>query len=83
MLHEANPDMFKIHAHLGRCLSLLREHNRREELTSLLIEAGDNAYARGAHDIAYQSFINVRALEGDIWETNKSRALTLAIRLAE
>lgn len=35
----------------NRCLPLLREHNKRGELVSLLIEAGDSAWARGAHEV--------------------------------
>lgn len=35
----------------NRCLPLLREHERRGELVSLLIDAGDSAWARGAHEV--------------------------------
>jgi hypothetical protein len=40
---------------VGRCLPLLREHNRRGELVSLLIDAGDSAWARGAHEVRFFS----------------------------
>lgn len=35
----------------NRCLPLLHEHNKRGELVSLLIEAGDSAWERGAHEV--------------------------------
>lgn len=35
----------------SRCLPLLCEHERRGELVSLLIDAGDSAWARGAHEV--------------------------------
>jgi len=35
----------------NRCLPLLCEHDRRGELVSLLIDAGDSAWARGAHEV--------------------------------
>ncbi|KAI9509850.1 hypothetical protein F5148DRAFT_1275037 [Russula earlei] len=55
----------------GICLPLLEEHDRRGELVSLLIEAGDSAWARGAHEMAYQSLVNARSLlEQDVWTTN-------------
>jgi hypothetical protein len=40
----------------NRCLPLLREHNRRGELVSLLIDAGDSAWARGAHEVRHIPF---------------------------
>lgn len=51
MLHEPNPDMFKIAERAQRCLPLLREHGRREELVALLIDAGQSAWAKGAHEV--------------------------------
>lgn len=84
MLHETNPDIFKIAERAQRCLPLLRQHSRREELVSLLIDAGHAAHARGAHQIAYQAFINTRALlDGELWESHKERAFNLTFRLAE
>jgi hypothetical protein len=38
---------------VSRCLPLLREYNRRGELVSLLIDAGDSAWARGAHEVRF------------------------------
>ena len=37
---------------LRRCLPLLREHQRRDELLELSIDAGDSASARGAHEVS-------------------------------
>ncbi len=34
-----------------RCLSLLQEHPKRDELLDVLIEAGESAWARGAHEV--------------------------------
>ena len=36
---------------LSRCLPLLREHPKRDELFELLIDAGDSARTRGAHEV--------------------------------
>jgi len=41
-----------------RCLSLLQEHPKRDELLDVLIEAGESAWARGAHEV-----INYSCLE--------------------
>ena len=48
----------------GRCLPLLREYSKRDELLEMSIEAGDSARARGAHEVCgsvhrsgYQTFI--------------------------
>ena len=67
MLLEPTPDMYQIAERAqqyvlvdssgsfltceNRCLPLLREHHKRGELVSLLIEAGDSAWARGAHEV--------------------------------
>jgi hypothetical protein len=66
MLVETSPDVYQISERAqryvaicfwglfltaDRCLPLLREHDRRGELVSLLIDAGDSAWARGAHEV--------------------------------
>jgi hypothetical protein len=66
MLLEPSPDVYQISERaqryvaicfLGlfltadRCLPLLRGHDKRGELVSLLIDAGDSAWARGAHEV--------------------------------
>jgi len=34
-----------------RCLNLLRDHPKRDELLDVLIDAGESAWARGAHEV--------------------------------
>ena len=66
MLLEPSPDVYQISERAqryvvicffnllltaNRCLPLLCEHERRGELVSLLIGAGDSAWARGAHEV--------------------------------
>ena len=68
MLLEPSPDVYQISERaqryvavcflsllltIDRCLPLLREHGRRGELVSLLMDAGDSAWARGAHEVRY------------------------------
>lgn len=68
MLLEPSPDVYQISERAqryvaicflslflttDRCLPLLREHGRRGELVSLLIDAGHSAWARGAHEVRY------------------------------
>lgn len=36
---------------VSRCLPLVREHPKRDELFELLIDAGDSARTRGAHEV--------------------------------
>jgi len=38
-----------------RCLPLLVEHPKKEELLNVLIEAGESAWARGAHEVEFAS----------------------------
>ncbi|TFY83386.1 hypothetical protein EWM64_g624 [Hericium alpestre] len=84
MLHEPTPDIYQIAERAQRCLSLLRTHTKREELITLLISAGDSAWARGAHELAYQSLINARdLLENDTWAANPTRTFSLLTKLAE
>ncbi|CDO70926.1 hypothetical protein BN946_scf184829.g34 [Trametes cinnabarina] len=51
MLHESTPDIYRIAEHAKRCLPLLREHSKRDELLEMSIDAGDSARARGAHEV--------------------------------
>jgi len=37
----------------GSCLPMLHEHSRREELLQVLIDAGEAAWDRGAHEVCY------------------------------
>ena len=34
-----------------RCLNLLHDHPKRDELLDVLIDAGESAWARGAHEV--------------------------------
>ncbi|KAI0294831.1 histidine kinase [Russula brevipes] len=84
MLQEPSPDVYQIAERAQRCLPLLREHNKRGELVSLLIDAGDSAWARGAHEMAYQSLVNAQSLlEQDVWTANPTRTFSLYTKLAE
>ncbi|KAF8272384.1 histidine kinase [Lactarius quietus] len=84
MLLEPSPDIYQIAERAQRCLPLLREHNKRGELVSLLIEAGDSAWARGAHEMAYQSLVNAQSLLAqDVWTTNPARTFSLYAKLVE
>lgn len=53
MLHESTPDVHRIAEHAKRCLPLLRENAKREVLLDLLLDAGDSARARGAHEVRH------------------------------
>ncbi|KAH9075705.1 histidine kinase [Lactarius deliciosus] len=84
MLLEPSPDIYQIAERAQRCLPLLREHHKRGELVSLLIEAGDSAWARGAHEMAYQALVNAQSLlDQDVWTTNSARAFSLYAKLVE
>ncbi|KAN0121467.1 histidine kinase [Russula decolorans] len=84
MLLEPSPDVYQISERAQRCLPLLGEHDRRGELVSLLIDAGDSAWARGAHEMAYQSLVNAQSLlEQDVWIANPARTFFLYTKLAE
>ncbi|KAI0047651.1 histidine kinase [Auriscalpium vulgare] len=84
MLHEHNPDIYQIAERAQRCLPLLRAHAKREDLIALLIDAGDSAWARGAHELAYQSLINAHSLLGaEAWKTHQHRTFSLLTKLAE
>ncbi|KAH8992121.1 hypothetical protein EDB92DRAFT_1945661 [Lactarius akahatsu] len=84
MLLEPSPDIYQIAERAQRCLPLLREHHKRGELVSFLIEAGDSAWARGAHEMAYQALVNAQSLlDQDVWTTNSARAFSLYAKLVE
>ncbi|KAI0078477.1 histidine kinase [Panus rudis PR-1116 ss-1] len=84
MLHDPVPDAHRIAEHAKRCLQILKEHSKREELLELLIDAGDSARTRGAHELALQSYINAYSLLGDRpWDTNHARTMALNLKLAE
>ena len=54
MLHDADditPDIYRIAEHAKRCLPLLREYSKRDELLEMSINSGDSARARGAHEV--------------------------------
>ena len=61
MLHEPTPDIYRIAEHAKQCLPLLREHQKRDELLDLSIDAGDSARARGAHEVCDDSRVAVAA----------------------
>ena len=42
---------------LCRCLPLLREHSKRDELLEMSIDAGDSARARGAHEVSAAPYV--------------------------
>ncbi|KDQ54896.1 hypothetical protein JAAARDRAFT_196280 [Jaapia argillacea MUCL 33604] len=83
MLHDTSPDVYRIAEYAKRCLSLLRDHPKREELLNLMIESGDAAWARGAHELALQSLISARSLlSDDAWTKDSTRTSSLFTRLA-
>ncbi|KAJ3003995.1 hypothetical protein NUW54_g5022 [Trametes sanguinea] len=84
MLHESTPDIYRIAEHAKRCLPLLREHSKRDELLEMSIDAGDSARARGAHELALQSYMTARSLlDENSWKTDPVRTSQLYMRLAE
>ncbi|KAJ2919335.1 hypothetical protein MD484_g1075, partial [Candolleomyces efflorescens] len=83
MLHETPVDVYRIAEHAKKCLPLLLEHPKKEELLNVLIEAGESAWARGAHELAIRSFISARSLLNDRpWQANPQRTFNLLSRLA-
>ncbi|KAH9921391.1 histidine kinase [Fomitopsis serialis] len=84
MLHESTPDVYRIAEHAKKCLPLLREHAKRDELLQLSIDAGDSATARGAHELALQSYINAQSLlDATSWASDLDRTTSLSLKLAE
>ncbi|KAJ3761553.1 dual-domain HisK/Mak2 protein kinase [Lentinula raphanica] len=83
MLHETPVDVYRIAEHAKNCLSLLLEHPKREELLGLLIDAGEMAWARGAHELATQSFKSAKTLlKDEPWADNPRRTFSLFSKLA-
>ncbi|KZT22094.1 histidine kinase [Neolentinus lepideus HHB14362 ss-1] len=83
MLMEPSADVYRVSEHAKRCLPLLREHAKREELVNLMIESGDAAWARGAHELALQSLVSAKSLlTEDAWDRDPTRTLLLFTRLA-
>ncbi|OBZ79765.1 Peroxide stress-activated histidine kinase mak2 [Grifola frondosa] len=76
---------FRVRAeHAKRCLPLLRVHAKRDELLELSIDSGDSARARGAHELALQSYLNARSLlDDDSWRSDPARTASLYLKLAE
>ncbi|TFK30704.1 dual-domain HisK/Mak2 protein kinase [Coprinopsis marcescibilis] len=82
MLH-AQPNVNTIADHANKCIPLLQGHSKKEEVLHILMEAGEFAWARGAHEHAIRSFINARTLLGETpWTTYPDRTLNLLTRLA-
>ncbi|KAK2461712.1 hypothetical protein APHAL10511_006175 [Amanita phalloides] len=83
MLHENPVDVYRIAEHAKRCLHILCDHPKKEELLNVLIDAGESAWARGAHELALRSFERARSLIGsDPWAENSARTLHILSRLA-
>ncbi|KAF9072703.1 dual-domain HisK/Mak2 protein kinase [Rhodocollybia butyracea] len=83
MLHETPIDVYRIAEHAKSCLPLLLEHPKREELLGVLIEAGEMAWTRGAHELAGQSFKSAKALlQEEPWSGNPERTFSLYSKLA-
>ncbi|KIJ68769.1 hypothetical protein HYDPIDRAFT_37202 [Hydnomerulius pinastri MD-312] len=84
ILHDAVPDVHRIAEHARRCIPLLREQANREELLDVLIDAGHSAWARGAHELAFQAFWSAKdLLSPSHWIDKPKRSCTLFSRLAE
>ncbi|KAJ6501559.1 dual-domain HisK/Mak2 protein kinase [Mycena vitilis] len=65
------------------CLPLLRDHPKRDELLDVLMDAGESAWARGAHELALRSFVNARTLlPNNPWVAKPRRTLNLLRRLS-
>lgn len=61
----------------------MREHPKHDELLDVLIDAGESAWARGAHELALRSFVNARTLlRKNAWAPKPRRTLNLLRRLA-
>ncbi|KAJ7596782.1 dual-domain HisK/Mak2 protein kinase [Mycena floridula] len=83
LLHENPADVYRIAEHAKRCLPLLHEHSTREELLGVLIDAGEAAWERGAHELAFQSLSSARTLlRDDPWTDKPSLTFSLFSRLA-
>ncbi|KAI3615522.1 histidine kinase [Moniliophthora roreri] len=83
MLHETPVDVYRIAEHAKRCLPLLHEHPKRDELLDVLIDAGEAAWARGAHELSLRSFSSARTLLlEDPWAREPHRTFELFSKLA-
>nr|GAT57553.1 histidine kinase [Mycena chlorophos] len=83
MMLNDGPDIYRIAEHAVNCLPLLRDHPRHEEFLDVLIEAGESAWARGAHELAMRSFVNARTLlRKNAWATKPDQTFNLMRRLA-
>ncbi|KAL4069355.1 STKc type histidine kinase, partial [Scleroderma citrinum] len=84
VLHDAVPDVHRIAEHAGRCIPLLLNQPNREELLDVLVDAGESAWARGAHELAFQAFLSAQnLLKADHWAVNPRRSSLLLSKLAE
>ncbi|KAJ7356807.1 dual-domain HisK/Mak2 protein kinase [Mycena albidolilacea] len=83
MMNDIPADVYRIAEHAAHCLPLLREHPKHDELLDILIDAGESAWARGAHELALRSFVNARTLlRKNAWAPKPRRTLNLLRRLA-
>ncbi|KAG1716795.1 hypothetical protein ID866_393 [Astraeus odoratus] len=80
VLHDAVPDGHRIAEHAGRCIPLLLKQPNREQLLDVLVDAGESAWARGAHE----AFLSARCLRNaDHWSVNPGQSALLVSKLAE
>lgn len=83
MLHEKPIDVYRTAEYAKKCLPLLLEHPKKEDFLNVLIEAGESAWARGAHELAIRSFVSAKSLlSDDPWTNNPGRTFNLLSRLA-
>ncbi|KAJ7480148.1 hypothetical protein B0H11DRAFT_2026757 [Mycena galericulata] len=83
MLNEVPVDVYRVAEQTTHCLSLLRDHPKHDEILDVLIDAGESAWARGAHELAMRSFTNARSLlRKNAWTAKPRRTLSLLRRLA-
>ncbi|KAJ7456503.1 dual-domain HisK/Mak2 protein kinase [Mycena latifolia] len=83
MMNEIPVDVYRVAEHATHCLPLLREHPKHDELLNVLIDAGESAWARGAHELAMRSFVNARnLLPKNLWTVKPRRTLNVLRRLA-
>lgn len=84
VLHDAFPDVHRIVDHASRCIPLLLKYPNREQLLDVLVDAGESAWARGAHELAFQAFLSAECLLGtDHWTISPKRSSLLMSNLAE
>ncbi|TRM62878.1 histidine kinase [Schizophyllum amplum] len=83
MMQQPQPDLYRIAEYSKRCLPLLANHPQRDELLKLLVDAGEAAWARGAHELSIRSFESARTLLGeDPWQQKPRKAFAVMLRLA-